>query len=112
MVATKYGKVGTRDLSTVLGFGEYCPEYLELCIRIREKLPSHTTVEALRTKLGPQDQCWVGGSQNRKFYVWRLEELWVLAHNVKGIVLEVPPDTTKSRAWELWRLFCSKVDPR
>lgn len=66
-------------------------------------------VKAILQKLGPQDHCWTGGSENRRFYVWKIEELWVLVNNTKGIFIEVPVEKTPERAHELWSIFYSKV---
>lgn len=58
---------------------------------------------------GRQDHTWVGGSENRRFYIWRLDELWILVANKYGVTWEVPPGVTIERVWDLWDKYCEAV---
>lgn len=66
-------------------------------------------VKAHKHIFGRQDHTWVGGSENRRFYIWRLDELWILVANKYGVTWEVPPGMTIERAWELWDRYCDIV---
>ncbi len=101
----RYGVENTLDLSLVLGIEKFSRSYIDLCFKLGARPP----VKILQERLGRQDHCWVGGSENRRFFVWRIEELWILAHNTRGILLEVPTNTSSSRAEQLWELFQSRV---
>lgn len=97
----------TVALEMILPIPEFLPQYTALCQHLHKE--DRLCIKAVKKKMGRQDHCWVGGSQNRRFFIWRVEELWVLVHNEKGLVLEVPRQTTVHRAWELWNLLCSKM---
>lgn len=105
LMKTRYGKEQTRDLILFLDQKKYVGDYTRVVFALSPTPP----VKAILQKLGPQDHCWTGGSENRRFYVWKIEELWVLVNNTKGICLEVPVGTTSERAQELWSVFYSKV---
>lgn len=101
----------TNNIAMVMAFGDeyayYCQEYSKLHWQIHavDKL----TVKAFKKLFGRQEQVWVGGSQNRKFFIWRFGDLWVLVHNEAGFSLEVPGDTTPHQAYLLWDEFKALV---
>jgi hypothetical protein len=98
-----YGRIPTQDISNLLGL-KFCSEYLALCAHIER--PGRPLTKIIQFILGKQDHCWVGGSENRRFYIWRFRELWILVHNQKGLCLEVPMDITAEEAAILWADVC------
>jgi len=103
----RYGEVLTDDISMVLAGSGYSAhfgaQYYGLCEVVCER--GEKPVSMHKLLLGPQDHCWMGGSERRRFFIWKFESLWVLVHNAKGICLEFPPDTTPEEAWRLWRKY-------
>lgn len=84
---------------------------------LRHVMPRGDIVQSHKDVLGRQDTCKILGSERRRFYIWNLEELVILVHKVKGVCLEVPPDTTPQRVWELVHLYRDQImtedtDPR
>jgi hypothetical protein len=105
-MANKYGTVSTTHLSNILGL-PFSRQYLDLCLYLSGRETS--IVKTIKELLGKQDHCWVGGSQNRRFYIWKFREMWILVHNEKGLCFEVPTYTTKEEASILWNDICSKL---
>lgn len=101
----RYGTEPTQDLLMILGVEKFAEPYSQLCYA----LGTGKTIPCLVKKLGRQDHCWVGSSENRRFYVWKIEELWVLGHNTKGVCLEVPRGTTPERAMALIQALCATI---
>ncbi len=66
-------------------------------------------IKAHKLIFGRQDQTWVGGSESRRFYLWRLDEMWILVHDVRGVSWEAAPDVPMERIWELWDRYCEIV---
>jgi hypothetical protein len=55
--------------------------------------------------LGHHHDCAILGSESRRFWIWKLKELFILVNNHKGVCLEVPPDTSPERVWELVKMY-------
>ena len=52
--------------------------------------PTLSSVKRVQRQHGPQDYCWVGPSQRRRYYVWEFgDRARVFVHNVGGISFEV-----------------------
>ena len=59
-----------------------------------------TPVQFYKRVLGRQSCCWVGGSENRRFYIWD-GPLWrIYVHNEGGTAFEVPSSVTPENVWE------------
>jgi hypothetical protein len=84
----------------------YIFEYTEIVLEI-SKIDS--PIKGCKALLGQQNECWVGGSENRRLYIWKKEELWILAHNTAGIWFEVDANVTIDRARELWAEFKKSI---
>lgn len=56
-------------------------------------------IQMFKEVFGCQLKTWLGGSENRRFYIWafRLNNtvMYAMVHNVKGVVWEYPKTTRK-----------------
>ena len=106
MSKRSYKDSRTKPIQLLLDANLYISEYTKVVGEI-SKLGVPT--KGCRGLLGRQHECWVGGSQNRRFYIWKIEELWILAHNTAGVIFEVDADISTYRARELWDNFMKKI---
>lgn len=94
-----FENINIDPIQRYINYSKFAVEYKELCFRL-DTLGS--PVESMKKLFGKQDFCWIGGSQNRRFHVWHIEELWILANNNNGIYIEVNAKIEKVRAECLW----------
>jgi len=78
------------------------------------KPPTLQCVARVRTQLGPQDYCWLGGSEGRRYYVWELngDRARVFVHNEGGISFEVNPKLTPREHLHELRKFVARLEGR
>ncbi len=81
---------------------DFIREYLALMSSLKGR---GGIVDIHKKCLGNPDRLWVGGSERRKFAIWQMGDLTILVHKEKGVVLEVPQNTSPPKAWELWRQY-------
>lgn len=94
-----FESTNTDPIRNYIKYNKFVTEYKELCFRL-DTLGS--PVESMKKLFGKQDFCWIGGDANRRFHVWHIEELWILANNNNGIYVEVDAGIEKIRAECLW----------
>lgn len=108
MPKARYLDQNTLDITSFMELATFVPQYMSVCQTINRI--DKNLVQAHKTIFGRQDQTCVTGSENRRFFIWRLEEMWVLVHNVRGVCLELPEGTTPDRANVLWAEYKRKVE--
>ncbi len=70
-------------------------------VRARLRKIDKSLVASMKRAFGRQYQTWIGGSENRRFHIWRHGGLWVLCHEHAGLSFEVSPDADleMARVW-------------
>lgn len=97
--ATEGAKVASRETTPPVNLVQrenqrWYNEWTKTMRALRQRRRAGEKAVAFHQRvLGRQSFCWVGGSENRRFYVWD-RPLWrIFVHNEAGVGFEVPVDS-------------------
>lgn len=69
-------------------------------VRLRAHQVGEDVVTFHKRVLGQQTCCWIGGSANRRHWVWDRQTWRVYVNTEAGVQFEVPEDATPEQVWE------------
>jgi hypothetical protein len=82
----------------------------DLLSDLEEKMANPPTIGLVakhKAKLGKQLTTWVGGSENRRFYLWVGENWRIFVHDRQGVGFEVNEGLTVEEAMAAWQTYRS-----